>query len=69
MNELAKVITSDLVAIIDGWRLKFLRLSDFSSVDVYDFPRGNLSFDDYFELFYDHKQQTFYAFAITSTQK
>ena len=51
MNELAKVITSDLVAIIDGWRLKFLRLSDFFSVDVYEFPRGNLSFDDYFELY------------------
>ena len=66
---LEKIITSDLLAIISSGKLKILRLSDFSSVDVYDFPDDIFPSDSYFKVDYDHRTRTIYAFVIAKMQK
>ena len=67
--KLEKFITSDLLAIIGAVELKFLRLSDYSFIDAFEFPSGAFLFDDYHKVEYDHRKRTIYAFAIAAKQK
>ena len=57
-----KVVTSDLIAVFNGWRLGFIRLSDFSFVDVYKFPKGHEP-PGFLEGEYDHGENTYVLFA------